>query len=57
MNKDYLIEVNNLRVHFELKDNTVKAVDDVSWNIKKGETLAVVMEKGLKQTDFEPNLL
>ena len=46
MNKDYLIEVNNLRVHFELKDNTVKAVDDVSWNIKKGETLAVVGESG-----------
>ncbi len=46
MNKDYLIEVNNLRVHFELKDNTVKAVDNVSWNIKKGETLAVVGESG-----------
>ena len=35
-----------MRVHFELKDNTVKAVDDVSWNIKKGETLAVVGESG-----------
>ena len=46
MNDDYLIEVNNLKVYFPLKDNTVKAVDDVSWNIKKGETLAVVGESG-----------
>ena len=46
MKNDYLIEVNNLKVYFPLKDNTVKAVDDVSWNIKKGETLAVVGESG-----------
>ena len=46
MKDDYLIEVNNLKVYFPLKDNTVKAVDDVSWNIKKGETLAVVGESG-----------
>ena len=44
MKDDYLIEVNNLKVYFPLKDKTVKAVDEVSCNIKKCETLAVVGE-------------
>ena len=51
--KKNVIEVKNLEKYFEVsggffsrKKATVKAVDDVSWNIKKGETLAVVGESG-----------
>jgi glutathione transport system ATP-binding protein len=46
MDDNRLIEVDDLRVHFPLEDETVKAVDGVSWHINKGETLAVVGESG-----------
>jgi ABC-type dipeptide/oligopeptide/nickel transport system ATPase component len=46
MDDKRLIEVDDLRVHFPLEDETVKAVDGVSWHIDKGETLAVVGESG-----------
>ena len=41
-----LVTVKNLRVQFHLKDQVVKAVDDLSFDINKGETLAIVGESG-----------
>ncbi len=41
-----LLEVKNLKTQFKSKDGTVKAVDDVSFTINRGETLGVVGESG-----------
>ena len=42
-----LIEIKNLKQYFNVgKPNMVKAVDDVSFDIYKGETLGLVGESG-----------
>lgn len=41
-----LIEVRNIKVYFGSKDKPVRAVDDVSFAIKRGETLGLVGESG-----------
>ncbi len=40
------LEIKNLSVEFDVRGRTVNAVNDVSWNVKKGETLAIVGESG-----------
>ena len=43
---DTILEVKNLKTFFNVEAGIVKAVNDVSFNIKKGETVCVVGESG-----------
>src|ERR1700730_19292367 len=41
-----LLEVNDLRTYFKTEDGTVKAVDGINFELKRGETLGIVGESG-----------
>ncbi len=43
---DKILSVNNLSVSFNAYAGTVKAVRDISFDLYKGETLAIVGESG-----------
>ena len=49
-NNEALVKIRDLFVHFKLGRSTVKAVDGVSLDIYKGETLGLVGESGCGKT-------
>ncbi len=63
MEDKYLVEVKNLQQHFPVaggklfEKKVVKAVDDVSFGIRKGETLGLVGESGCGKTTTGRTLL
>ncbi|MDO4582199.1 MAG: ATP-binding cassette domain-containing protein [Bacillota bacterium] len=59
---DYLVEVQNLKQYFQIKTGLfattpLKAVDDVSFNIKHGQTLGLVGESGCGKTTVGRSML
>lgn len=51
LKKDIILEVNNLKKYFTVgKRQILKAVDDVSFSIRSGETLGMVGESGCGKT-------
>ncbi len=50
MNKDNILEVKNLHKRFTSKGVTVRAVTDVSFAVKPGETIGIVGESGCGKT-------
>lgn len=47
MDRDVILEVKNLKQYFKINKNlTIKAVDDISFNICKGEIFGLVGESG-----------
>ena len=50
MHKDSILEVKNLHKRFTSKGITVRAVSDVSFGVKPGETIGIVGESGCGKT-------
>ncbi len=46
----YILEVEDLVVHYELEDEIVEAVNGISFKLKKGETIGLVGETGAGKT-------
>ena len=44
--QETLLSIRNLKTYFVTDEAVLKAVDDVSFEVKKGETLGVVGESG-----------
>lgn len=56
-NKEILLEVKNLKVEFGNKRNNFIAVDNVSFNIYKGETFGLVGESGSGKTTIGRSII
>ena len=62
MSSEYLVEVEHLKQYFPIrtglmKTTPLKAVDDISFAIKPGETLGLVGESGCGKTTVGRSLL
>ena len=56
MEKD-IVKIKNLKTYFYTKEGIVKAVDDVSFNLKEGKTLGIVGESGCGKSAIAMSLM
>ncbi|NHV98129.1 MAG: ABC transporter ATP-binding protein, partial [Thaumarchaeota archaeon] len=54
---DSLMEVKSLCLHYSTRKGIVKAVDDISFNLKKGETVSLVGESGCGKSSLARALM
>ena len=54
---DTILEVKNLVVHYETDENVMEAVNNVSFRLNKGETLALVGETGAGKTTIALSIM
>ena len=54
---DVILEVNDLRTYIYTRTSVVKAVDGISFDLRKGETLGIVGESGCGKTMTALSLL
>ncbi len=47
---DIVLSVRNLSLHYPLREGVLKAVDDVSFDVRRGETFGIVGESGSGKT-------
>ncbi len=50
INQETLLKVENLRQYFKVRGGAIRAVDDVSFEVKKGEVFGLVGESGCGKT-------
>ena len=55
--QDVILEVNDLRTYIHTRTSVVKAVDGISFNLRRGETLGIVGESGCGKTMTDLSLL
>lgn len=44
--EDYILQIENLKTYFSLDAGTLKAVDDVTFRLKRNETIGIIGESG-----------
>ena len=57
MTQDIALQVNNLKVYYQTREQSVKAVDDVTFSLYAGERLGIVGESGSGKTTLAMALM